>query len=176
MLSREELVRRAERLAPVLRSRAAAAEEARCCPAETIDDFVRDGLLRICQPARYGGSELGWDVLCEVSQALARGCGAQAWVQNIFSDHCQKVATFPIQAQDDIWGADPDARISADLARIPSATVARSRAACGIRGGTALPAAWTTPAGCCAAAGIMTMTGAANATSPRPEVRSDGDR
>lgn len=115
MPSRDELVRRAELLAPVLRSRAQAAEDARSCPAETIADFVRDGLLRICQPARYGGYELGWDVLCEVSQTLARGCGAQAWVQNIFSDHCQKVATFPLPAQDEIWGADPDARIAASL-------------------------------------------------------------
>jgi 3-hydroxy-9,10-secoandrosta-1,3,5(10)-triene-9,17-dione monooxygenase len=115
MPSRDELVRRAELLAPALRSRSAAAEAARCCPPETIGEFVRDGLLRICQPARYGGYELGWDVLCEVSQALARGCGAQAWVQNIFSDHCQKVAMFPVAAQDDIWVANPDARISASL-------------------------------------------------------------
>lgn len=115
MQTRDELLRRAELLAPVLRSRAEAAEAARCCPAETIDDFVRDGLLRICQPARYGGYELGWDVLCEVSQTLARGCGAQAWVQNVFSDHCQKVAMFPAAAQDEIWGANPDAHISASL-------------------------------------------------------------
>jgi len=115
MPSRDELVRRAERLAPVLRSRAEAAEAARCCPAETIDDFVRDGLLRICQPARYGGYELGWDVLCEVTQALARGCGAQAWVQNVYSDHCQAVAMFPLAVQDEIWGANPDAHISASL-------------------------------------------------------------
>lgn len=99
----------------MLRERSEAAEAARRCPPETIHDFVENGLLRVCQPARYGGYELGWDVLCEVSQVLARGCGSQAWVQNVFSDHCQKVATFPLAGQDDIWGANPDARISASL-------------------------------------------------------------
>ncbi len=108
-------MRRAQSLVPVLRSRSEAAEAARCTPAETIDDFERAGLLQICQPARYGGLELGWDVLCEVSQTLARGCGAQAWVQNILTDHCQLVATFPLQAQDDVWRETPRARIAASF-------------------------------------------------------------
>jgi len=59
--------------------------------------------------------ELGWDVLCEVSQMLAQGCGSQAWVHNVFSDHCQKVGAFSLQAQDDVWGDDPAARISASF-------------------------------------------------------------
>jgi alkylation response protein AidB-like acyl-CoA dehydrogenase len=114
-LSREELLSRSEALVPVLRERSAACERARQCAPETIADFVENGLLRICQPKRYGGHELGWDVLCEVSQTLAHGCGSQAWVQNIFSDHCQKVATFPLEAQDEVWGDDPNARISASF-------------------------------------------------------------
>ena len=44
-------------------------------PAETIADYVENGLLRICQPARYGGYELGYDIMCEVTQTLARGWG-----------------------------------------------------------------------------------------------------
>jgi len=114
-LERDELLRRAESLVAVLRSRSEAAEAARSCPPETIDDFQRAGLLQICQPARYGGLELGWDVLCEVSQTLARGCGAQAWVHNILTDHCQLVATFPLQAQDDVWRDAPHARIAASF-------------------------------------------------------------
>src|ERR1039458_3795733 len=115
VLDRDELVRRAAALVPVLRSHSEACERARQCPPETIDDFVREGLLQICQPHRYGGHELGWDVLCVVSQTLARGCGSQAWVHNVFSDHCQKVGVFSLQAQDDVWGDDPAARISASF-------------------------------------------------------------
>lgn len=110
-----ELLTRAERLVPALRERSAEAERLRRCPDATIDDFVASGMLRICQPARYGGYELGWDVLCGISQTLARGCGSQAWVQNILSDHAQKVATFPREAQDEVWGPNPDARISASF-------------------------------------------------------------
>jgi 3-hydroxy-9,10-secoandrosta-1,3,5(10)-triene-9,17-dione monooxygenase len=113
--SRDELLRRAHAVAPVLRERSAAGEAQRRVPAETIADLAAAGLLRICQPARYGGYELGWDVLCEVSQVLARGCGSQAWVQHILCDHTQKVSTFALAAQHEVWGTNPDARISASF-------------------------------------------------------------
>lgn len=112
---REELLVRAQALVPVLASRSAESERARRCPDETIEDFRASGLLRICQPARYGGYELGWDVLCEVSQTLARGCGSQAWVQNILTDHAQKIAGFAPAAQDEVWGEDRDARVAASF-------------------------------------------------------------
>jgi 3-hydroxy-9,10-secoandrosta-1,3,5(10)-triene-9,17-dione monooxygenase len=114
-LSREELLERAGAMVPVLRARAAAAEAQRHCPAETVADLHASGLLRICQPARYGGYEHGWDVLCEVSQVLARGCASQAWVGNIYNDHSQMLGMFELRAQDDVWGANPDARLSAAI-------------------------------------------------------------
>ena len=113
--TREELLARAEALVPVLRARSEACEKARCCPDETVEDLLANGLLRICQPARFGGHELGWDVLCEVSQILARGCGSQAWVGNILNDHAHKLGTFDLQAQEDVWGKDPDTRLSASF-------------------------------------------------------------
>jgi alkylation response protein AidB-like acyl-CoA dehydrogenase len=69
--AREELLRRAQALVPVLRERAEDAETLRQCPDATIRDYVDNGLLRICQPSRYGGYDLGYDVLCEVTQTLA---------------------------------------------------------------------------------------------------------
>jgi alkylation response protein AidB-like acyl-CoA dehydrogenase len=113
--SRDELVARAEALIPALRERAAAAEAMRRCPDETIADFVASDLIRICQPARFGGFELGWDVRSEVCQVLARGDGSQAWIHHILTDHTQKLGAFDPRAQDDVWGEDPDARIAAGL-------------------------------------------------------------
>ena len=113
--SREELLSRAEKLVPVLRARSETCEQLRRCPDETIADFHATGLLKICQPARYGGYELGWDIRSEVGQILAHGCGSQAWVQHILTDHTQKLGAFPIAAQDDVWGEDPDTRIAAGL-------------------------------------------------------------
>ena len=114
-LSREELLARAEALVPTLRARAAEAEALRRCPEATVADLAAAGLLRICQPARFGGWEHGWDVLCEVSQVLARGCGSQAWVGNIYNDHTQLLGMYELAAQEDVWGADPEARMSAAI-------------------------------------------------------------
>ena len=122
-VTREEMLRRAEALAPVLRARSAACEAARRCPDETMADFDAAGFLRICQPARFGGLELGWDVLCEVGQILARGCGAQAWVSTVMGDHAQIASGLPIEAQEEIWGKNPGARLCASF---PPIGVARS--------------------------------------------------
>jgi 3-hydroxy-9,10-secoandrosta-1,3,5(10)-triene-9,17-dione monooxygenase len=110
--SREELLRRAEALAPILEERAAKAEALRRCPDETIRDYLDNELLRICQPARYGGFEHGYDVLCEVSQTLARGCGSQAWVHMVLTDNILKLASYSEQAQEDVWGKDTTAKLS----------------------------------------------------------------
>jgi 3-hydroxy-9,10-secoandrosta-1,3,5(10)-triene-9,17-dione monooxygenase len=87
-----------------------------------VGDFRRNGLLRICQPARYGGLELGWDVLAEMVQALARGCASQAWIAMVYNDHCQLLGNFPVEAQDDVWRENPDTFLSASLDPIGTAT------------------------------------------------------
>jgi 3-hydroxy-9,10-secoandrosta-1,3,5(10)-triene-9,17-dione monooxygenase len=120
-VGRDELLKRAAALVPVLQERTAAAERLRRCPDETIADFVANDLLRICQPARYGGFDLGYDVLCEVSQTLARGCGSQAWVHMVLADNPLKLSAFTLEAQDDVWGDDPSARIAVAVAQVGKA-------------------------------------------------------
>ena len=112
-LSREDMIKRAKDLVPILRLRAQQAASERCVPKETMNDFHRTGLLRIAQPLRYGGLELGWDVLCEISQLLAAADGSQAWIQRIIADHAQMVATFPAEAQEEVWLENPAAVICA---------------------------------------------------------------
>lgn len=111
----EELVARARELVPALKERAQRCEDMRRCPEDTIADYLRTGLTRVCQPARYGGHELGWDVLCEISQVLAAACGSQAWIQRIFADHSQMLSTFPAEAQEDVWGKDNNVCIAASF-------------------------------------------------------------
>ena len=111
-LSREDMIKRAKELVPVLRLRAQQAATERCVPEETMNDFHRTGLLRIAQPLRFGGLELGWDVLCEISQLLAAADGSQAWIQRIIADHAQMVATFPPEAQDCLLYTSPSPRDS----------------------------------------------------------------
>jgi 3-hydroxy-9,10-secoandrosta-1,3,5(10)-triene-9,17-dione monooxygenase len=49
-----DLLDKARGLAPILRERAFAAEQARRIPDETIADLKAAGLFRILQPALYG--------------------------------------------------------------------------------------------------------------------------
>jgi 3-hydroxy-9,10-secoandrosta-1,3,5(10)-triene-9,17-dione monooxygenase len=112
---RREMISRAVAIAPRLRERAQKAASDRKIPIETIEDFHDTGLLRLAQPRRFGGFELGWDILCEISQILAQADGSQAWIHRILADHAQMISTFPSEAQDEVWGVDTRALISASF-------------------------------------------------------------
>lgn len=114
-LDRAEVLKRAGGLIPTLRERAWQCEQLRRVPDNTIADLIDTKLLRICQPARFGGSELGWDTLCEMSIEMARGDGSQAWVANVYAEHPYIVAMFEDQAQYEVWDDNPDTLISASL-------------------------------------------------------------
>ena len=110
-----ELMRRAAGLVPILRERAARGEKLRRVPDETIADLVDSKILRVCQPRRFGGSELGYDALCEVSIELGRGDGSQAWVANVYSEHAYIAGMFSDEAQHEVWDASLDTLISASI-------------------------------------------------------------
>jgi 3-hydroxy-9,10-secoandrosta-1,3,5(10)-triene-9,17-dione monooxygenase len=110
--TREEILSRARMLVPKLAARSEEAEHLRRCPDETIADLTEAGLLRVCQPKRYGGYDLGYDVLCEMVQTLAQGCGSQAWVAMVLADYPLKFSAFEIAAQDEVWGTDQEAKIA----------------------------------------------------------------
>jgi 3-hydroxy-9,10-secoandrosta-1,3,5(10)-triene-9,17-dione monooxygenase len=111
----EEIIARARALVPALKERAAACEDQRRVPEETVDAFSRAGLLRMSQPARYSGYEMSWDVLCDVADVLAPADGSQAWLQHIFADHTVLVATFPAQVQEEVWSKDHNTIVSASF-------------------------------------------------------------
>ena len=136
---------RARALVPVLQERAQRCEDQRRVPEETIEDFARAGLLRLCQPARFGGYEMGWDVLCDLADVLAAADGSQAWLQHIFADHKVLVATFPAAAQEEVWGKNHNTITSASFDPVGRAT--RVDGGFCIPGGTASRAASTMPAG-----------------------------
>ena len=104
----EELLARAEALIPVLRERAARAEELRRLPDETIEDLHRTGLFRILQPKRVGGSELPFRAIVELVATIGRGDGSTAWVLANLAAHHWLLGMWPPKAQDEIWGESPD--------------------------------------------------------------------
>jgi 3-hydroxy-9,10-secoandrosta-1,3,5(10)-triene-9,17-dione monooxygenase len=113
--SREAVIAAARSLVPTLKARAEAAARARSVPPETIEDFLRTKLIRIAQPARFGGFEYDWDLHCEVSEILSEADGSQAWIQGIMANHAHMLGTFPLEAQAKVWGRYPDSLIAASF-------------------------------------------------------------
>ena len=68
--SAETLLQKARALAPVLRQRAVATNQARRIPHETIQDFWDAGLWYPLKPKKFGGPELRPDVALAVASEL----------------------------------------------------------------------------------------------------------
>ena len=115
-LSAEQAIAAALDMVPRLAQRAAQAESLRRCPQETLDELRDSGLLRMMQPARFGGSELGLDTLFNVVMELSKGCASTAWTYSNLASHNWNVGQLELQAQIDIWGEDPDACVATGLA------------------------------------------------------------
>lgn len=103
------IVSAARELVPALRARAQAVEQARRVSAATMDEFRQAGFFRLMQPARYGGYEYGFTAFIDIISELGRGCTSSAWACSLGAVHQWLLANFPAQAQQDVWGADPNA-------------------------------------------------------------------
>jgi alkylation response protein AidB-like acyl-CoA dehydrogenase len=111
-----DLLEQARALIPVLAERAAATVAARDVPRETIADFHRIGILRITQPRRFGGLQLRYSLFSRIIERLVEGCASSAWVYAVLGEHQWLLASFPLQAQIDVWDDDPRALASSSLA------------------------------------------------------------
>lgn len=114
-MTRETLVRRASDLIPTLRERAPGCEAALQLLPETVRDFAEAGFFRIVQPKRFGGFELGLDVMEEVVAEVGRGCGSSAWTLAILCGHAWWAAMFPEEGQQEIFGEDGHVLMSTTL-------------------------------------------------------------
>lgn len=120
----DDAITRAMAIAERLPSRWAATEQLRRVPDETMDEIKESGLLRINQPSRFGGTELGVEAVLDVGAILAGGDVSVAWAYVILASHEWIIGLFPDQAQQDIWSDDPTRLMSSAFA--PSkATVTR---------------------------------------------------
>jgi 3-hydroxy-9,10-secoandrosta-1,3,5(10)-triene-9,17-dione monooxygenase len=112
----DEAMRRARTLVPVLRERAAGAESARQMEKDTLADLHRTGLFRFHQPRRWGGMELPFVAMFDVPAEVARGCASTGWNVANLSIHHWMLALYDERAQQEVWGADPDALIASGIA------------------------------------------------------------
>ena len=115
------VVDRAAALVPMLAERAPHAEQARRVSDESFDALSKAGVFLMTAPKRYGGAEVNFQTQCEVLAHIARGCASTSWVATIYSAMSWLAATFPDQAQEEIY-ADGDPRISGVFAPTGTAT------------------------------------------------------
>jgi len=103
-------------LVPQIAARARETEQLRRVHPDTIRELHEAGLMRLMQPARYGGSELWLDDLMNVVFEIGKVCASTAWVYSNLASHAWNIGQFELQAQEDVWAKDPDALAATGLA------------------------------------------------------------
>ena len=114
-LTREELLRRARDLVPVLSSRASHTEELRRIPSETVRDLLSSGLYRVGVPLTFGGLDLDYGLILEAAAELGRGCASSSWCYSLWSAHAWLVGHWPQRAQEEVFGDGTDVLCSSSL-------------------------------------------------------------
>jgi alkylation response protein AidB-like acyl-CoA dehydrogenase len=115
----DELIARAAALRPLLERNAPQGDADRRIPDESIDALAEAGLFKITVPRRFGGHEVDVRTKMEVSAAVAEADGATSWIVALVNVCHWMVGLLRDQAQQDIFGADPDARVCGVLAPSP---------------------------------------------------------
>ncbi|HMH54578.1 MAG TPA: acyl-CoA dehydrogenase family protein [Candidatus Acidoferrum sp.] len=150
-VSREDALRAAADLVPVLKERAARTEQLRQILPETVKDLIASGLIRIGNPRRYGGNGLEVDVAYEVAWELGRGCGSTGWCYGLWTIHNWWIGHFSERAQDDLFATGPDTVFSSGL------NPARGKAE-PVSGGFRVSGRWSFSSGSDVASWVMVAT------------------
>jgi len=124
--SLETIKQRARTLVPTLRDQAVATEANRSVLPEVVEALHETGLTRICQPARFGGYELGWEAPLDLGRILASACPSTAWLISIVGPHSAYVGRFPLEAQETVW-SDCKGAIMAGATVARGGTIRRDR-------------------------------------------------
>lgn len=119
----EEILARIADCHPLLERNAPRGEADRRVVEESITALTGIGAFKIAQPRRYGGYGLPVRAMLDVSAAVAEADGGTAWVVALSNVCAWLTGLFGRQAQDDVWGVDPDAKVSGVLA--PTAETTR---------------------------------------------------
>lgn len=108
-------INQVQKLAPRWAARAAEADRAGRIAPETADEISEIGAHRLLQPQRFGGAEATIAAHVRIVAAAAEGCASTAWCLAVWSVHNWMLSLFGPEAQEEIWGSDPAARISASI-------------------------------------------------------------
>ena len=108
----DDLIARVRELQPLIEKNAAQGEADRRVVEESITALTDAGVFKVAQPRRYGGHQASVRTMLDVSAAVAEADGGTAWVVALCNVCAWLTGLFSEQAQDDVWGTDPDAKVS----------------------------------------------------------------
>ena len=111
-MSEVDVLESIRELTPLLRERAAATEEARRLPDESVKELKATGIVRLLQPKRFGGYEADPRLFYESLFTVAASCGSTGWVCGVVGVHPWQIALFPDKVQHEVWDDDPDTWVS----------------------------------------------------------------
>jgi resorcinol 4-hydroxylase (FADH2) len=123
-----------------IKERAYTTEKSGRVPAENILSLREIGYFDIVKPRAFGGYEYDFDVLVDLNIDLAKACASTAWVGGLLAAHQWLIASFPEQAQRDVWDANPDALACGSYAPATRAVASE--------GGYTLTGRWSFASGC----------------------------
>jgi 3-hydroxy-9,10-secoandrosta-1,3,5(10)-triene-9,17-dione monooxygenase len=112
----DEAIDRARALIPFLRKHAPDNEKATKLSPVVVNVLHETGLFRYLQPKRWGGMELDFVAYFDIPEMLGRGDASTSWVVANLGSHHRGLAQWPSEAQEEIWGADPDVLIASGIA------------------------------------------------------------
>ncbi|MFC1664631.1 acyl-CoA dehydrogenase [Pseudomonadota bacterium] len=114
-VERSEMLQRASDLVPAIKARAQETEELCHLPGATVKELHESGLWRAVQPSRVGGGGFDFGLIVELADIFGLACGSTAWTYANLAVHHWMLANWPEQAQDTIWGPDPNTLIATSV-------------------------------------------------------------
>lgn len=136
----EELLQRANDLAPFLAERSVATEAMGRVSDEITDKVKAAGLHRIMQPEAFGGYGYGPSAVFRVCFEMARSCSSTSWCNMVANSNAWFASYWPKNVQQTIWGSDP-----ATMIVISGIPVGKGRS---VEGGYEIWGAWPWASNC----------------------------
>jgi 3-hydroxy-9,10-secoandrosta-1,3,5(10)-triene-9,17-dione monooxygenase len=127
-------------LLPGFRERADEAERLRVVPEASVKELEEVGFFRLLQPNRFDGLEADPVDFYTAVRDIAGACGSTGWISSVLGVHPWQVALFADEAQQAVWGADTNTRLSSSYAPTGKAVLTD--------GGYTLSGKWSFSSGC----------------------------